>query len=536
MSIKLRLLVNLAITVVTIFILGAVIYNAVHEIETNSTKVKEESLPFMLTANAMKFEVCQVQQFLTDASATKDVEVFKEADESTKNFLQGLQSFEAMFRKENDTKALTKMSELKQAFDAFNRVGIDMAKTYIEKGEEEGNLKMDLFDKQSEALAKRIDELVESQNQEAIGLIETINQEATSTAWIVLVLSGIGIGIALSFGFMTLKFIVSSLSCIGAITKELASGDADLCKRLALKGNDELRDVSQNVNDFIEKTHGIVSHAKNVSMENVIIAQELDTTSVHVGTRMEHASHTLSSVVKEAQIIIEHQTLTLQEAKESQEEVLEAHKQLLSAQHEIASMLESIQKSVAIESEFAQRLHLLSSHATEVKTVLSVIGEIADQTNLLALNAAIEAARAGEHGRGFAVVADEVRKLAERTQKSLMETDLTINTIVQAINDASTQMSVNAKSIQALGDRSSSVEMQINQTVQTMNLTMKTVAHLVKDGTQNASEIATIVNHLSDVNANVAQNARSMEEIASAVGHLHQMSESLNHNLQGLKT
>ncbi len=531
-----RLLINLAITVVTIFILGAVIYSAVHEIEMNSTKVKKESLPFMLTANAMKFEVCQVQQFLTDVSATKDAEVFKEADASTKNFLQDLQQFEIMFRHENDTKALTQMSELKHAFEAFNRVGIDMAKTYIEKGEEEGNLKMDVFDKQSEALAKRIDELVESQNKEAIGLIETINQEATSTVWIVLVLSGIGIGVALSFGFMTLQFIIRSLDSIGSITKELASGDADLCKRLVLKGNDELRDVSQNVNNFIEKTHGIVSHAKNVSMENVIIAQELDTTAQQVGERMEQASHTLSSVVKEAQGVIEHQTLTLQEAKESQEEVKDAHQQLVKAQYEIASMLESIQHSVAIESEFAERLHLLSSQATEVKTVLSVIGEIADQTNLLALNAAIEAARAGEHGRGFAVVADEVRKLAERTQKSLMETNLTINTIVQAINDASTQMSLNAKNIQALGDRSSSVETQINQTVDTMNLTMQTVEHLVKDGTQNASEITTIVNHLSDVNTSVAQNARSMEEIASAVGHLHHTSETLNHNLQGLRT
>jgi methyl-accepting chemotaxis protein len=85
-----------------------------------------------------------------------------------------------------------------------------------------------------------------------------------------------------------------------------------------------------------------------------------------------------------------------------------------------------------MEGEINDRLNSLAGEATQVKQVLTVIADIADQTNLLALNAAIEAARVGEHGRGFAVVADEVRKLAERTQKSLVETNATVNVIVQS--------------------------------------------------------------------------------------------------------
>ena len=99
-----------------------------------------------------------------------------------------------------------------------------------------------------------------------------------------------------------------------------------------------------------------------------------------------------------------------------------------------------VQNSAHTEMELAHKIQQLSSDADQVKNVLTVISDIADQTNLLALNAAIEAARAGEHGRGFAVVADEVRTLAERTQKSLVEINATINVIVQAIMDSSDQM------------------------------------------------------------------------------------------------
>ncbi|WP_294918132.1 methyl-accepting chemotaxis protein [Sulfuricurvum sp. PD_MW2] len=310
----------------------------------------------------------------------------------------------------------------------------------------------------------------------------------------------------------------------------------DLRTRLSYDRNDEIKAIIDSFNILLETLEHTIQEAKIAANENASVSSELHSTSMQIGQNAEISMDIVQKTINEIQEIKTFIESSVSLSEKTKQSIEISGEKLHNVLVDMKQLKNDVSDASELESNLASKLEHMSAEAAQVKQILVVISDIADQTNLLALNAAIEAARAGEHGRGFAVVADEVRKLAERTQKSLTEINATINVIVQSIIDSSEQMNVNAKNIERLVDVSEKVESVVEESVSTMQVSKENVTLNAENSSKIATDASKIVTSVSRINGITSDNARSVEEIASAAEHLYKLTDGLNLKLQQFKS
>ncbi len=360
---------------------------------------------------------------------------------------------------------------------------------------------------------------------------KSVNAELVSLSIISIV--AIIATLALVIGF--LSYLFRPLNKLGEMVNDLAVGEGDLTKRLKVYTKDEIGKISEDVNTFIQKIQTLISNSKKTSTENASVANELSSTSLSVGQRVEEETILVNNTVDKGSSVISEVEHTLDSAEKNSQNLSNAGQNLNTMQKQMNALNDMLERTAHQSLELSDKLSETSQNTNEVKEVLTVINDIADQTNLLALNAAIEAARAGEHGRGFAVVADEVRQLAEKTQKSLTEINTTISVVVQSVNDVSKDLTdaandiketsnVSTKLIQIVDENSTIVQSSIDANIQN-----------TKEYKKVTTSIQEIIEQVNKINEIANTNARSVEEVASASEHLSRMTNQLDHELGRFK-
>jgi len=389
------------------------------------------------------------------------------------------------------------------------------------------------------AFTKNASSLNGPMNQKVIKLSKIVKDESLQIISLdrkIIFLSILIVGAVAIAAFI---FIMRSISISVANTKNVCNeilNSKDLTKPIDTGSKDEIGEAMLKVNTLLSGISQAFGEAKRSASENASVAAELSITTIQIGKRAEDAAKAIDETNRASSEVSTILSKSEAELAHGKNDINIASNEVYNAAKEALSVSDELQQIVVGQLKLSERLDRLSSEAEQVKSVLTVIAEIADQTNLLALNAAIEAARAGEHGRGFAVVADEVRKLAERTQKSLSESNATVSVIVDSIADATDSMSLSAKSIGKLGERAGKLKETMNDTAELIAKTAKEASKSVEDTAEGNAKIKSMLKNIESINELSAANARSIEEIASAAERLSKLAEGLSVNLSRYKS
>ncbi len=432
MMLSLARLIGLSAAAVTSLavLLSLMLSGQINELDEKGHQLKTYASA-IFRASELRYSTAQIQQFYTDASLTLDAEPVAEAQQ---HYQQALGLIEELKR---DTPEFnSQISALRPAVEQLNQVGAQMVAAYRDAGKAGGDKVMEDFDARSAQVIEsfgRLFEPLQKRYEEVEGLAEdTRSSVLTSSliAWglvIVVVLSSMGL------------IYVRALPPLRRLQRSLLSlggGGGDLGRRLRKDRDDELGSVVDAFNGFVASlaeqmtTVTQVAHNLNGASDSLVREAQL---SEQNAERLQAEVEQVAAAVNQMSSTVQN---VAQNAQASAEQTRDANKQSVAALDIVNATIGDVQQLAEEVGRAAGVIQALEGNTQEIGGVLEVIRTIAEQTNLLALNAAIEAARAGEQGRGFAVVADEVRTLANRTQRSTEEIHSMIERLQKAARDA----------------------------------------------------------------------------------------------------
>ncbi|WP_407331432.1 methyl-accepting chemotaxis protein [Enterovibrio sp. 27052020O] len=362
-----------------------------------------------------------------------------------------------------------------------------------------------------------------------------VYDELTSTAQQIILLSVLVCALIAVAAVFLASTITRPISDLAKVFRDIGEGEGDLRQRLEVKGNDEIGQLAQGFNGFVSKIHQVVGDVATTSQSlnnsASLVAQQAQMTQDQSQSQRDRTMLVVTAINQMGATVNE----IAASAAHAADSANNAANETTTGQSVVMSAQESIQQLASDMDNMAEVIRKLAGNTQQIGGILDVIRGVSEQTNLLALNAAIEAARAGEQGRGFAVVADEVRSLASRTAESTNEIQTMIDELQQeaqsAVNAMESSQHLTSQGAEASQNASSAL-MQINEQI----VLISDINTQVATATEEQSIVVADINrNIEDINVTTQQTAETAEQMAQASDELRDLSHTLDELVRRFK-
>ena len=446
-SIRTKLMTPLTVLGLLVAVYMLFVYLFMNENMTNINKTKDISYETIMLADDLKFSIVQIQQQLTSVSVGSSSNSATAFDNAKANALVVTELLKQIVTLNPSYTEMIQSIEIQ--FEDYYSSGIDMAELCLNKGAMAGSSKTRQFNESTEALTASVDTLVEAAKADADASIANLSSRSIQIKNFTILAAAIVVCAYLVLMFTIRKQVIYPVRLVLSKLEEMAANSGDLTQKIEYKNNDEIGSLADNFNQMQENFRLLIKEVIAIS-ETTSSGMQTTMENVETGLQMVHEMNAkaanISGSMEENASSIQEATAVSMEINENLRQMTESANEKAEESHEIRNRAENLKGNAILSQNKANQITrntklkleqaIENAKAVEkVNALTDTIMDIASETNLLALNASIEAARAGDAGRGFAVVASEITKLAANSASSVEEIRAVNETVLKVVDE-----------------------------------------------------------------------------------------------------